>query len=108
MLRRGGSLIVSDGKKRTSVEDHASLPATAFRVEGVYLTHIDLLDTDLSNLAALQRLKSVVLNGTSIGDQALRELYGFSTVEQIGLVRTKVTLAGVAEDRGLNNFPGCL
>ena len=68
------------------------------------LSHTEVADAGLKELAGLTSLQTLALHGTQVTDAGLKELAGLKSLQSLGLGNTKVTDAGLKELAGLKSL----
>jgi hypothetical protein len=97
MLR---SLMVGSCEKLTGEFLHQLAPALP-KLERLYLSHVDLGDQAVEDLAGLKHLETLGLRGTRITDQGLGRLASLKNLRSLDVGGTKVTVNGLGALAGL-------
>lgn len=97
VLQRGGTLEVSLDATERKVVSSDELPDKPFRITAIDLSKSPLVsDDNLVRLKELERLQSLELANTDIGDAGLEHIRSLTTLDRLDLEATRVTDEGLS------------
>jgi len=98
-VQRCGGWVMLAGKTpgdpAKTISSHEPLPEGPIEVVGLGFNRKPVRDDELQTIRPLKSLSLIDLEGTGIGDEGLKSIFGLKGVWRIGLADTKVTDASI-------------